>query len=150
MSCKPNGEIQFQHILFATDFSEDSLAALPYAISLAEEDQAQVVLLHVIEEPVSLIVDVDAVTAFLLRRLKELVPADAEPWCRSECLVELGRPFGPPAERILEIAGDRAADLIVLGVRPVHGNLGVITHLASTTAQQIATYATCPVLTVRA
>ena len=148
VSCKPNDEIKFHRILFATDFSDESLTALPYAISLAEEDQAQLVLLHVIEEPVSLIVDVEAVTAFLLRRLKELVPAEAEPWCRSECLVEFGRPFGSPAERVLEIAGDHAADLIVLGVRPVHGKLGLVTHLASTTAA-ILTQATCPVLTVR-
>jgi nucleotide-binding universal stress UspA family protein len=108
--------------------SEESLAALPYAISLAEEDQAQLILLHVIEEPASLIVDAEAVTAYLLRYLKELVPAEAEPWCRAECLVELGRPFGPPAKRILEIARDHAADLIVLGVRSVHGKLGLMTH----------------------
>ena len=148
VSCKPNDEIQFRRILFATDFSEESLAALPFAISLAEEDQAKLVLLHVIEEPVSLIVDVEAVTAYLLRRLEELVLAEAEPWCRSECLVELGRPFVSPAERILEIAGDHAADLIVLGVRSVHSKLGLMTHLASTTAA-ILTQATCPVLTVR-
>src|SRR5260370_42206260 len=46
VSCKPNGEIQFHHILFPTDFSEESLAALTYAISLAEDDQAQLSLLH--------------------------------------------------------------------------------------------------------
>jgi nucleotide-binding universal stress UspA family protein len=83
-----------------------------------------------------------------LRRLEELIPAEAEPWCRSECLVELGRPFGSRAERILEIAGDHAADLIVLGVRPVHSKLRLVTHLASTAAA-ILTQATCPVLTVR-
>jgi nucleotide-binding universal stress UspA family protein len=38
--------------------------------------------------------------------------------------------------------------LIILGVRPVHGKLGLVTHLASTTAQ-ILTQAACPVLTVR-
>jgi nucleotide-binding universal stress UspA family protein len=142
VSCKPNGEIQFQHILFETDFSEDSLAALPYAISLAEEDEAQLALPG--------IADLEAVTASLMRRLKQLVPPEAEPWCHAECLLEFGRQFARPTERILEIAGDRAADLIVLGARPLHGNPGVITHFASTTAQQIATYATCPVLTVRA
>jgi nucleotide-binding universal stress UspA family protein len=150
VSCKPNGEIQFQHILFATDFSEDSLAALPYAFSLAEEDESQLELLHVVEQPAAGIVDLKTVTASLMRRLKQLVPPEAEPWCHAECLLEFGRQFARPTERILEIAGDRAADLIVLGVRPVHGNPGVITHFASTTAQQIATYATCPVLTVRA
>ena len=69
VACKPNGEIQFQHILFATDFSEDSLAALPYAISLAEEDQAQLAMLHVIEQPAAGMADLEAVTAYLMRRL---------------------------------------------------------------------------------
>ena len=38
-------------ILFATDFSEESLAATPYAISLAQEHQAHLSLLHVLEKP---------------------------------------------------------------------------------------------------
>jgi len=142
------GEIQFRHILFATDFSDDSLSALPYAFSLAEEDQAQLSLLHVVEQPAAGIADLEEVTASLMRRLQELVPRDAEPWCHAECLLEFGRQFAAPALRILEVAKERAADLIVLGVRPVRGKLELITHLASTTAH-ILTQAACPVLTVR-
>ena len=41
---------QMSHILFATDFSEGSLHALPYALSLAEENDAELTLLHVLEE----------------------------------------------------------------------------------------------------
>ncbi len=148
VSLKPEGEIQFRHIVFATDFSENSLAALPYAVSLAEEDQAQLALLHVVGQPAAGIADLEEVRASLMRRLKELVPPEAEPWCQVECQLEFGRQFAPPADRILEIAKDRAADLIVLGVRPPHGKLGLLTHLASTTAQ-ILTQAACPVLTVR-
>jgi nucleotide-binding universal stress UspA family protein len=145
---KPNNGIQFHNIVFATDFSEDSLAALPYAIFLAEEDQAQLALLHVIEQPAAGIADLEEVKESLLRRLRELVPPEAEPWCHAECLLEFGRQFAPPAEQIVEVAGNHAADLIVLGLRPVHGALGLGTHLASTTAQ-ILTQAACPVLTVR-
>lgn len=148
VSRQPHGEIQFHHIVFATDFSKDSLAALPYAVSLAEEDQAQLALLHVVEQPAAGIADLEGVKAYVIRSLKELVPAEAEPWCHTECLLEFGRQFAPPAERILEIAKDQAADLIVLGVRPVRGKLGLATHLASTTAH-ILTQAACPVLTVR-
>ena len=144
----PDGEIHFQHILFATDFSQHSLAALPYALSFAEEDEAQLALLHVIEQPAAGILDLEAVKASLIHRLHELIPADVEPWCRTECMLEFGRQFAPPAERILEIAKEQAVDLIVLGVRPVHGKLGLTTHLASNTAR-ILTEAACPVLTVR-
>jgi nucleotide-binding universal stress UspA family protein len=147
--CKPNREIQFRDILLATDFGEPSLSALPYAISLAEENQAQLALLHVVEQPATGIVDREAFTVSMRRRLEELVLPEAVPWCHLECMVEFGRHSAPPAERILEIAGERTADLIVLGLRPTHGAVSTVTHLAHTTAQQIVAYAACPVLTVR-
>lgn len=150
VSCKPNREIRFRQILLATDFGKESLAALPFAISLAEEDQAQLALLHVVEEPAAGISNVEKVKASLLARLKELVPPDAEPWCDAQCLVEFGKLSASPAVRILEVARDRAPDLIVLGVRPAHGAVSAVTHLAHTTAQHIVAHAACPVLTVRA
>ncbi len=146
-----NGGRQYQRILFATDFSKESLAALPYAVSLAEEGQSQLALLHVVEQPSASILDLEGVTASLVRRLKELAPPEAESWCHVEFLVEFGhlRQFAPPAEQILEIARERAADLIVLGVRPAHGAVSTVTHLAHTTAQHIVAHAACPVLTIR-
>jgi len=148
VSHKPAGEAEFHHILFATDFSPESLAALPYAISLAEEDEAQVGLLHVVSQPAAGIVDLETVTAYFERRLRNLIPLDADPWCHAECSVEFGRPFASPAEGILRVANDSTADLIVLGVRSVPGKFGLITHLATTTAQILA-HAACPILTVR-
>ncbi|MGA8065902.1 MAG: universal stress protein [Terriglobales bacterium] len=146
---KPDDEIHLQRILFATDFSEDALAALAHAISLAEEDEAQLTLLHVVEQPAAGIADAEEVNASLMFRLRQLVPAEADPWCHAECQVAFGRQFAPAAESILEVAKDRKVDLMVLGARPLHGKFGqVMTHLASTTAQ-ILTQATCPVLTVR-
>lgn len=146
-----NGGRRYQRILFATDFSKESLAAVPYAISLAEENQSQLVLLHVVEQPSTGILDLEEVTASLVRRLKDLVPPEAQSWCDMEFLVEFGhlRQFAAPAERILEIASERAADLIVLGVRPTHGAVSTVTHLAHTTAQHIVAHAGCPVLTIR-
>ncbi len=142
-----NSQKQFQRVLFATDFSKESLAALPYAVSLAEEDQSELALLHVVEQPSAGILDLEGVTASLVQRLKELAPTEAESWCHVECVVGFSHQFAPPAERILEIARERAADLIVLGVRPTHGV--VVTHLAHTTAQHIVAHAACPVLTIR-
>jgi nucleotide-binding universal stress UspA family protein len=149
VSSKLDSAIRFQRVLFATDFSDGSLAALPYALSLAEEDQANLTLLHVVEQPAAGIADLEEVTAALTLRLQKLVPHQAEPWCQAECLLEFGQQFAFPAQRILEVAKNQATDLIVLGVRPAPGKLGLTTHLASTTAQ-ILTQAQCPVLTVRA
>lgn len=146
---KPAGEIHFQRILFATDFGRESLAALPYAISLGEEDQARLVLLHVVDQPAAGIIDSVAVRASLMRRLEELVPAEAEFWCDVQCRVEFNRQFARSEERILEIAAAQAADLLVLGLRPAHAGLSTVTHLVHSTAQHVVAHSGCPVLTVR-
>jgi nucleotide-binding universal stress UspA family protein len=45
----PNGTAgEFQSILYATDFSAESMGAARYAVSLAQEFQARLILLHVI------------------------------------------------------------------------------------------------------
>ena len=80
-----------------------------------------------------------------MHQLYELVPPEAELWCRPEATVR----FGNPAERILEAAMELEADLIVLGVRDAAGHLGAATHLERTTAHKVVARATCPVLTVR-
>ena len=53
------------------------------------------------------------------------------------------------AERILEVAKERNANLIVLGIRRSGGFPGAVTHLPFATAHKVVSHATCPVLTVR-
>ncbi len=149
VSSPPRGDIQFKNVLFSTDFSEDSLAALPYAVSLAEEDQARLTILHVIEQPVAGIRHLEEVRRRLTQQLQDLIRPESLPWCQAECVLECSKDIGPPAVRILEVAHDRAADLIVLGVRRTHGAGTTVTHLTPTTAQHIVAHAECPVLTVR-
>jgi nucleotide-binding universal stress UspA family protein len=80
-----------------------------------------------------------------MHELLELIPADADLWCRPEPIVQ----YGQPADRILEEAGGRHAELIVLGVRSAaHQRLA--THLHRSVAYQVVANAHCPVLTVRA
>lgn len=148
VSRAPENGAAFHHVLFATDFSEASLAALPYAISFAEEDQAQLTLLNVVEERAAAILKVNEMEASLIERLHNLVPPEAELWCRPECKVEFGEQFVSPAERILDVARTKAADLVVLGVRAATSRAGMLAHLANTTAR-ILTKAPCPVLVVR-
>lgn len=84
-----------------------------------------------------------------MQRLQNLISRDADTTLPVECVVEFGAQFSPPGERILEIARDRAADLIVLGLRRTHGAGSAVTHLTRTTAQHLVAHALCPVLTVR-
>ena len=135
-----------REILFATDFASESQSAAAYAVSLAQEYQARLTLLHVVPErkPGELVswFDVQESSKQLLRKL---VPAEAEAWCKPEYLVERG----DPAERILDLANLRAVDLIVLGAQPEKGIPGAATHLPIATAHKVVAHANCPVLTVR-
>ena len=141
---------RFHRVLFATDFSPESLAAAPYAVSLAQENHARLVLLHVMQHPK--VRNAEEETRFELsvaeaiHRLYEIVPNGTE----LAYQLEVGVEYGPPAGRIVEAARERHADLIVMGVRDAAGRLGAATHLERATAHRVVAHAGCPVLTARA
>jgi nucleotide-binding universal stress UspA family protein len=138
---------RFHRLLFATDFTPEAAAAAPYAISIADENQARLLLLHVMRNPGPTAAEKNAQdsVANVMHELYEIVPQSAELWCRPEAIVR----FGNAADRILEAAKEHDADLIVLGVRDAAGRLGAATHLERTTAHKVVAHAACPVLTVR-
>jgi nucleotide-binding universal stress UspA family protein len=139
--------LAMKEILFATDFSPESLAALRYAVSLAQEHQANLTLLNVTGKPeVGELVHAGQYAESTMRRLQTLVPQGAELWCEPKCRVEQGA----EAEKIMEVAIALGADLIVLGVRSPQGGVGAATHLLQSIAHQVVANAQCPVLTVRA
>jgi len=137
---------RLKSVLYATDFGPESQAAVPYAISIAQENQAELTLLHVIEAPKTgelvLPPDLQTSTATVLRAI---VPEEAKFWCEPRCVVEEGK----PAEKILDVAGRYRAGLIVLGAKKPTGVPGAATHLSMATVHQVVTHAHCPVLTVR-
>jgi nucleotide-binding universal stress UspA family protein len=142
---KPVGEIS--RILYATDFSPESTAAAPYAVSLAQEFQAYLTLLHVIREPKpGELVHPSDLAASSERLLRQIVPKDAELWCVPDYIVEQG----PAADKILDVAAGKRAELIILGVRQPTGLGGAATHLPFAIAHKVVSQANCPVLTVRA
>jgi nucleotide-binding universal stress UspA family protein len=140
-----HGGGRFRRLLFATDFTPASLAALPWATSLAQENQARLTLLYVVSPPRRDANGVVQSAASLLGDLHELVPKEAEFWCRPEPLLE----YGDPGECIVRAAIMQAADLIVLGVRSTQDHIEVKTHTGRATAHQVVAHAECPVLTVR-
>jgi len=131
---------ELKRILFATDFSETSLHALPYALSLAEENQGTLIFLHV--APLVPYQYKESVVDTTCKRLEGLMPA--EPWCTPDFVVC----FDFPAQGILQIARDRETDLIVLGVNR-RAAVGLTSHLPWSTASDVVSAAPCPVLTVR-
>lgn len=140
VSGEPGSIADIHTILCPIDFTPESLSALPYAISLAEENQARLYLMHVAPVPI-----LEFEESALKNRLRALVPAEASLWCEPKAFVE----FGDASERILEEAEELGVDLIVVGIRPVSTLAGARTHLGTATAYKVVSHAICPVLSVR-
>jgi nucleotide-binding universal stress UspA family protein len=125
-------------ILVPIDFSPESIAAVSWAVSLAQSNHSRLYLLHVTpgeEEPES----------SLKMALHNLVPTAEEIGCAPKVFVERGL----PSQKILDLAEELAADLIVLGVKRPALIEGTSTHQTMATASKVIGAAGCPVITVR-
>jgi nucleotide-binding universal stress UspA family protein len=132
----------FKSILFATDFSPASLHALPYALSLAQENQARLTLFHAVAlVPMQ---QREMVESENLAKLEALLPPDADLWCKPRLLVN----FEFPTDGILRVAQQYDADLIVMGVHKT-ATPRASAHLPWAIAYDVVCGAHCPVLTVR-
>jgi nucleotide-binding universal stress UspA family protein len=142
-------EGNLQHILFATDLGPESLHALPYALSLAEQNRARLTLLYVSQFPLNLPeFRPEDPQEMLVRgrdRLRTLIPERTHLWHEPEYLVQFGSPH-EIAEIILKIAA-QSADMIVLGAKRKPPTT-VTKHLGAGVAYKVACEAPCPVLSV--
>lgn len=143
-------EGNLQHILFATDLGPESLHALPYALSFAEQNRARLTLLYVSRFPLNLPEfrpeDPKEMLARERNRLRALIP-EGHLWHEPEYLVQFGSPH-EIAEIILKIAA-QSADMIVLGAKRKQP-ITVTKHVGTGVAYKVACEALCPVLLVRA
>lgn len=149
----PDSPVAFHRVLCPIDFSESSLAALEYAITMAEESDAQLTLLHVTEMPAALtqepfVVDVElsrvreAAVNDARRKLEQLIPEGARAYCKVDTAVVEGRAY----REILRQAAENKTDLIVMGV---HGRGALDLLLFGSTTHHVIRASTCPVLIVR-
>jgi nucleotide-binding universal stress UspA family protein len=139
------GGPEFRQILYATNFGPESVAAAPYAASLAQEFHTELTLLNVMhEEDFDLPADPLVVLKSRTERLRKIIPADAELRHEPHYVVE----FGEAAEQILRVAEEGNAGLIVLGAKPTE-HMGAATHLGAAVAHKVVSSAMCPVLTIR-
>jgi nucleotide-binding universal stress UspA family protein len=132
----------FRRILVATDFSDGTADALNYAFSIAQENEAAVTLLHVIEAPLD--------TAFEFREklisetennLSKLVPPEADSWCDIRTRIKTGTPH----RVILKILEKEKFDLLVLNI---HGKGMLERVLLGSTAELVVRAARSPVMLI--
>lgn len=128
-------------IVCPTDFSDASARATQFAISLADEYRAHLTLVHVLhgtsKDSLHMAVQVSE------KRMLETIPAEPELPYRPEIVVETG----PIADRILNLATDLSAEIIVMGAHGVGAFAEMASHFGSI-AHKVVSLSSCPVLTV--
>ena len=145
-------EMEFKRILVGCDFSPDSNLAFQYGLSLAQEFQSELHLVHVIEPPIYKDVhksDEDAREVIRKRlhkqlndKLEEMVPVEAFNWCKPKMSLLAGYPH----EELSKYADIQSIDLLVLGVR---GHGLVESLFVGSTTERVIRKARCAVLSVR-
>ena len=144
--------------LFATDFGEASMHALPFAISSANHFGTKLILLYVIPAvpmpggsrwyTAGDVMQMREETRMAsLRQLEELTPRPKDLVVKPEWTVEF-QSLGSVSETILQTAENLKVDAIIMGLnRSAH--VGTASHMPWATAYEVVCGAACPVLTVR-
>jgi nucleotide-binding universal stress UspA family protein len=137
-------------ILHPTDLSAAAQLAQRLAASLARDYRARLILMHVrTSSPADYgqsgsihgdLLEPEGSLETLRQKLAALVP-DPE-----QFPVEVVVLDGTAATEIVNLAKDRACDLIVMGT---HGRTGLGRLLMGSVAEQVLRHAQCPVLTVK-
>ena len=144
--------IKLKKVLVPTDFSESARHALTYGISFAREYEAELTLLHVVENltvgyasdlfPVPMAEVFQEISGYARTELAKLgEEARAKNVTVAEVVVQ-----GKPSAEIMRFARETEVDMIVLGT---HGKGMLDQALFGSTTERVVRRAPCPVLTVR-
>jgi nucleotide-binding universal stress UspA family protein len=137
----------YDRILVPTDGSTGTAHVALHALELAEQHNATVYAINVIDSNITAYLgEDDSATESLDAQAEDavgMIGRMAESH-GTDCETEVRQ--GDPAEAILEYAEEIAADLIVAGT---HGRSGVKRHLLGSVSERLVRHAECPVLTVR-
>ncbi len=152
-----NSAGEFRRILLATDFHSASAKALEYALFLANDPAAKLILLHVMPPeafpgPGQSFYDEQAikewqanVTATLKEKLRTLLPQGIRPWPELEYVVV----FDFIADGIVKVAAAQEAGLVVMGAKR-SSFVRVSAHSLGALSYEVIRRANCPVLTAAA
>ena len=144
--------IKLKKVLVPTDFSESARHAFTYGVSFAREFQAELVLLHVVENltvgyasdlfPVPMAEVFQEISGYAKAELAKLAEEARQ---KGITVVELVAQ-GKPSAEIIRHAAENSVDMIVLGT---HGKGMLDQALFGSTTERVVRRAPCPVLTVR-
>ncbi len=140
-----------QHVLVPIDFSATADRALAYAIALAQQLQARLTLLHVLDmTPVTMDeMTVGVVATYLEEQeieAQHLLQASLERVQRAGLQGDSLLIQGTPTQTIVDTAGEQRVDLIIMGT---HGRTGLAHVFLGSVAEHVVRQAPCPVLVAR-
>lgn len=141
----------FKKIMVGCDFSRDSELALEYSLSIAQEFESELHLVHVVEP--SGYKDLfklqnqtgekfkEELYEMIKEKLNALVPRDALDWIHLDTRLLVGKPYA----ELIRYAGMHEIDMIALGIRG-HGMVEEL--LVGSTTDRVIRQAPCPVLSI--
>lgn len=142
-------KVDLKRVLVAYDFSDYSELALKYGLSIAQEHQAELHLLHVlpprsVNEPEIAWYPVQGESAYhtAARRLQRVLPADVHLWCNVTTAVSEGNAY----REILNYAEKNEINLMSVGA---HGAGFGMRALFGSNVDRVLRQAPCPVLVAR-
>lgn len=142
VTVRPYQDFKAEKILVPTDLGPHAAFATQYALSVAQENRAQISFMHVVALEEAFQHDCRPVVDAAFRKLQKLIPEDANQWCEPELKIEIG----DPVKELLGYAETERPDLIVLGL-PAHKKFNG--HFRTGVTYNVVASAPCPVLTVR-
>lgn len=141
--------VELKRVLVAYDFSDYSELALKYGLSIAQEHQAELHLLHVlpprsVNDPEIAWYPTKGESAYhtAAYRLQKVVPGEVHLWCGVRTVVTEGYPY----REILNYAENNDIDLISVGA---HGAGFGMRALFGSNVDRVLRQAPCPVLVAR-
>jgi nucleotide-binding universal stress UspA family protein len=127
-------------ILFCTDFSDNSERALNYAFSARAEYDAELTMLHVLEEVLPPAKKEQAIAA-AKDELEKLIPSERRKTPKIKTAVRIGKPY----EQIIQLALEAQIDMVAMAVR---GRGALDLAVFGSTTYRVLQLGPCPVLAV--
>jgi nucleotide-binding universal stress UspA family protein len=146
--------VELKRILYPSDFSERSLAALPYALELCRRFDAQLHVLHVVDDAyqywmasgegtVPVVVSEEELLGSARQQMTKFVDEHlaAE---KQQIVTKLA--VGKPFVEIIRYARNQSIDMIVIAS---HGHGALTSMLMGSVTEKVVRKSSCPVLTIR-
>lgn len=130
--------VDLKKIILCMDFSDHAHYASEYAFAIAKEYDAELTLLHVLED-FARSADLQIETEKVVKQVEQFIASESREACPIK--VRVGKPY----QQIIQLALETQTDLVIMGVR---GRGALEAALFGSTTYRVIQLGSCPVLAV--